>query len=288
MKIAVGVATCGRKAILAAMIEQARKPDHVFLCPARGDDIDMARLRSAPFPVTVVSSPQGSCPQRNAIIDAAVGMDVVVFFDDDFFPATNYLAETEALFEADEEIVVATGEVIRDGILGPGLTAEEADQELAADSTPFPAPTIEATHNAYGCNMIFRRKQMLANGIYFDEDLPLYGWQEDVDLCRRLRPFGKIVKFNRLRGVHLGVKAGRTSGLRLGYSQVANPLYLVKKGSVSLKWALRLMGGNIASNIVGSVKPPPYIDRRGRLQGNLLAVGHLLSGSLDPKYISRM
>ena len=86
----------------------------------------------------------------------------------------------------------------------------------------------------------------------------------------------------------LGVKAGRTSGLRLGYSQVANPLYLVKKRSVSLRWALKLMGGNIASNIVGAVNPPPYIDRRGRLQGNLLAVGHLLSGSLDPKYINRM
>lgn len=292
MKIAVGVATCGRKTILAAMIDrlarQERRPDHLFLCPAKADDIDMARLRSAPFPVTVVSSPQGSCPQRNAIIDAAAGMDVLVFFDDDFFPAANYLAETEALFETDEEIVVATGEVIRDGILGPGLTVAEADEALAADADPDPIPVIEAAHNAYGCNMIFRLRPIVANRIYFDEDLPLYAWQEDVDLCRRLRPYGKLVKFNRLRGVHLGVKAGRTSGLRLGYSQVANPLYLVKKRSVSLKWALKLMGGNIASNIVGSVKPPPYIDRRGRLQGNLLAVSHLLSGSLDPKHINRM
>ncbi len=292
MKIAVGVATCGRKAILASMIDrlarQARKPDHLFLCPAKADDIDMARLNAAPFPVTVVSSPQGSCPQRNAIIDAAAGMDVLVFFDDDFFPAANYLAETEALFETDEEIVVATGEVIRDGILGPGLSVGEADEALAADAGADPAAIIEAAHNAYGCNMIFRLRPMLANRIYFDEDLPLYAWQEDVDLCRRLRPYGKLVKFNRLRGVHLGVKTGRTSGLRLGYSQVANPLYLVRKRSVSLKWALKLMGGNIASNLVGSLKPPPYIDRRGRLQGNLLAVGHLLSGSLDPKYINRM
>lgn len=140
MKIAVGVATCGRKAILGAMIDrlagQARKPDHLFLCPVKNDDIDTERLRSAPFPVTIVSSPQGSCPQRNAIIDAAVGMDVVVFFDDDFFPATNYLAETEALFEADEEIVVATGEVVRDGILGPARRRTRRTRR----SPPMPRP----------------------------------------------------------------------------------------------------------------------------------------------------
>jgi len=292
MKIAVGVATCGRKAILACMIDrlaaQTRRPDHLFLCPATDEDIDMERLQSAPFPVSIVSSQRGSCPQRNAIIDAAAGMDALIFFDDDFFPAANYLAETEALFEADKEIVVATGEVIRDGILGPGLTAEEADRAIEEDATPDPVPSIEAAHNAYGCNMIFRLQPILANRVYFDEALPLYAWQEDVDLCRRLRPYGKIVRFNRLRGVHLGVKMGRTSGTRLGYSQVANPLYLVKKRSVSLQWALKLMGGNVASNIVGAVNPPAYIDRRGRLQGNIIAFGHLLSGSLDPKNINRI
>ncbi|MGV1757338.1 glycosyltransferase family 2 protein [Rhizobium sp. A22-96] len=292
MKIAVGVATSGRKAILACMIDrlaaQTRKPDHLFLSPATDDDIDMERLRSAPFPVSIISSPKGSCPQRNAIIHAAAGMDMLTFFDDDFFPATNYLAETEALLEADENIVVATGHVIYDGIGGPGLTVEEADRILKGDADPDPAPVIEATHNAYGCNMTFRLQPILTHRVYFDEELPLYAWQEDVDLCRRLLAYGTIVRFNRLRGVHLGAKVGRTSGLRFGYSQIANPLYLVRKRTVSLKWALRLMGGNVASNIVGSIKPPPYIDRRGRLRGNLVALRHLLSGSLDPKYITNM
>ncbi|MGZ9723584.1 glycosyltransferase family 2 protein [Rhizobium miluonense] len=292
MKIAVGVATSGRRTILACLIDrlaaQTRKPDHLFLSPATGEDIDMEHLRSAPFPVTIVSSPKGSCPQRNAIINAAAGMDALIFFDDDFFPAANYLAETEALLKADETIVVATGHVIFDGIHGPGLQAEEADRIIKEDPTPDPAPAIVPAHNAYGCNMTFRLQPILAHRIYFDEELPLYAWQEDVDLCRRLSPYGKIVNFNRLRGVHLGVKAGRTSGLRFGYSQIANPLYLVKKGSVSLKWALRLMGGNVASNIIGSINPPPYVDRRGRLRGNLIALRHLLVGSLDPRHITHM
>lgn len=292
MKIAVGVATSGRKAVLACLIDrlaaQTRRPDHLFLSPVTDDDIDMERLRSAPFAVSIISSPKGSCPQRNAIINAAAGMDTLTFFDDDFFPAANYLAETEALFEADGEIVVATGHVICDGIHGPGLTAEKADRIIEEDATPEPAPVIVAAHNAYGCNMTFRLQPILTHRIYFDEELPLYAWQEDVDLCRRLSSYGKIVNFNRLRGVHLGVKFGRTSGLRFGYSQIANPLYLVKKRTVSWKWALRLMGGNVASNIVGSIKPPPHIDRRGRLRGNLIALRHLLGGSLDPKYIINM
>ena len=85
-----------------------------------------------------------------------------------------------------------------------------------------------------------------------------------------------------MRGVHLGNKRGRTSGLRFGYSQVANPLYLRNKGTVGLKWALRLMGGNVAANILGSVRSQGLVDRRGRLKGNVIAVLDMLRGRLDP------
>jgi GT2 family glycosyltransferase len=67
---------------------------------------------------------------------------------------------------------------------------------------------------------------MRPNDVMFDERLPLYGWQEDVDLSRRLAAFGTVVKVPAARGVHLSVKLGRNSGVRLGYSQIANPLYL--------------------------------------------------------------
>ena len=78
--------------------------------------------------------------------------------------------------------------------------------------------------------MIVRTAPVLAHGLRFDENLPLYGWLEDIDFARSIAPYGRVVKSMLLRGVHLGVKRGRTSGVKLGYSQIANPLYMLEKG----------------------------------------------------------
>ena len=66
----------------------------------------------------------------------------------------------------------------------------------------------------------------------FDERLVLYGWQEDIDFTSQLRQRGRVVCVSNIRGVHLGLKAGRVSGERFGYSQVVNPVYLIRKGTV--------------------------------------------------------
>jgi hypothetical protein len=51
----------------------------------------------------------------------------------------------------------------------------------------------------------------------------------EVKPSRRLAVFGTVVRITSARGVHLGAKLGRGSGVRLGYSQVANPLYVAHK-----------------------------------------------------------
>ncbi len=86
----------------------------------------------------------------------------------------------------------------------------------------------------------------------------------------------------------LGLKAGRVSGERFGYSQIVNPLYLIRKGTVPAAFALPLMGRNIAANLVRSMWPESYIDRRGRLRGNLIAIAHVLSGRIEPEYILKL
>ena len=288
LNLVVGIATAGRREVLTATIAhlaaQSRLPDALIVCPATADDLDPSCLTQFPAPAYAVSGGRGSCAQRNAILDAAGEADVVIFFDDDFLPAVSFLEVVERLFVERTEVVVATGQVLADGIHGPGLTAAYAKSVLAADVPPAKG-TLSPAYNAYGCNMVFRMAPIRAGHVRFDETMPLYGWQEDVDFCRRLAPAGAIVHYDGLRGVHMGAKRGRSPGVRLGYSQIANPLYLVGKGTVSWRWALNLMSRNCAANIAGSLRPQALVDRRGRFKGNLMALGDLLAHRLTPQRV---
>jgi hypothetical protein len=122
----------------------------------------------------------------------------------------------------------------------------------------------------------------------FDERLVLHGWQEDIDFTSQLRRYGRIMGMTLLAGVHLGIRSGRTSGTRFGYTQVMNPLYLVRKGTVPLHFACRQISRNVAANLVRSLRPEGHIDRRGRLKGNLLAAYHLIRGRIEPEYAQKI
>jgi hypothetical protein len=136
--------------------------------------------------------------------------------------------------------------------------------------------------------MAFRLKPIVGHNVVFDENLPLYGWQEDIDFSRRVRPYGRIVRSQTLRGVHLGIKLGRTSGVRFGYSQIANPVYLIRKGSMSWRHAAKLIWRNLAANLLRSVYPEPWIDRKGRLKGNCLAIVDIAIGRISPGRILQL
>jgi hypothetical protein len=130
--------------------------------------------------------------------------------------------------------------------------------------------------------MVVRLASVRDNHIAFDEALPLYSWQEDIDFSRQMAPFGRIVKAEALTGIHLGAKSGRVSGVRFGYSQVANPIYLVRKGTLSLSFGGRTLAKNLLANVGRLMRSEPHIDRPGRLKGNLLALFDLLCGRLHP------
>lgn len=286
MKIIVGIATAGRREVLSETLlhltRQDRKPDAILVCPSSPDDVDETFAETLSVPVTIVAGERGLTKQRNTILSAIDAGDLLVFFDDDFLPQVDFLANAETLFLKERDIAIATGLVLADGIHGSGIPVKEGLEILERDRAAGSQATLEPVYNAYGCNMVFRLSAIEVDGTRFDERLPLYGWQEDVDFCRRLARYGRIVRSSDLRGVHLGNKRGRTSGLRFGYSQVANPLYLFRKGSVSLRWTLHLMGSNVAANTIGSLRSQGLVDRRGRLKGNLIAFADLLRGRIDP------
>jgi GT2 family glycosyltransferase len=287
LRIAVGIATAGRPRLLqitiAELARQTRPPDAVIVCAPAGEDVgDVSGCRD----VRVVLGARGLTRQRNAILDRAAGFDVVVFFDDDFLPAPPYLRVVEQVFTAHKDVVMLTGSVVADGIIGPGLTFDEARLTLAALSTAeFRSSDMREVANGYGCNMAIRMAPVLSTECRFDDRLPLYGWLEDVDFSLRLARFGRIVKVASAQGVHLGIKQGRQSGMRLGYSQIANPIYLSRKGIFPWSRAVRVMSRNIAANCLRSLRPEPYIDRQGRVAGNVKAFRDLFAGRLSPERI---
>jgi GT2 family glycosyltransferase len=291
LKIAIGIATTGRRNVLADVIGyfslQTRLADALIICPAKPEDVDLERLSEYGAPVTVIPGPTGLPKQRNVILDNT-DADVVAFFDDDFLPAADFLEELETYFVGNPELVAITGNVLADGAHGPGLAFEDGVRILDVAQKPDKPFIYIPTFGTYGCNMAVRVKVAREHNIRFDEKLPLYGWWEDIDFSRRLIPHGRIMRSAGLRGVHLGSKSGRTSGRRLGYSQVANIIYMARKGSVPGFAAFKQITRNVVANHFKALKPEPWVDRAGRVRGNWHAIGDLITGRIDPERILKL
>lgn len=292
LKIAVGIATAGRAKLLTKTLEYIStledRPDEIIVCPATTDDIVKENIKRKIASCKVIYSNKGLTTQRNSIIQACKS-DILIFFDDDFLPAPDYLSQTKKIFENDSSIILATGKLLADGILTKGIEFEEALGMIKESKTPLDPEVPIEVYSAYGCNMAVRLLPVNFNKVRFDENLPLYGWLEDLDFSRQTSRFGKVVISPCLRGVHLGTKStGRSPGKQLGYSQIANPLYLIKKGTISYKRAYSLMSKNLLSNATKSIWSESWIDRKGRLSGNICALWDLILGQLHPKNILDM
>jgi len=287
--IVIGIATAGRREQLRLTLQQLSRqevrPTRIIVCPAAPEDFDAEAARALPYEVTLVHGPRGLPAQRNAILRECTSAELVIFLDDDFYPAKDYVKQVLELFKARPDIVMATHHPALDGGPGPGVTHEAALSAIAELERRTVTAVTAPTYGGYGCNMTIRLAPIREHQIWFDERLPLYGWLEDIDFSRRVAPHGNIVSCSALRGVHLGTKRGRTSGTRLGYSQIANPVYMLKKGSMNSGYAFRQMARNLAKNLVRSLHPEPWVDRRGRLKGNALALLDLCSGQLAPERV---
>ncbi len=282
--IAVVIATLGRPDIVTATLNhlletQTLKPAAVIVsCAVRGDAGNAANLPA----VKVVTGPPGLAAQRNAALAALPnGIDVVVFFDDDFVADADWLAAAARTFRDDPQVVALTGRVLADGIKGPGLSFNDAVRIVETADHSADWVRIEP-FSPYGCNMAFRLSAI--GDLRFDERLVLYGWLEDRDFGAALaKRGGRLIKCASARGVHMGVKSGRVAGDRLGYSQVVNPIYMLRKGTMTVSQVAGQLFRNIASNVAGALRPEPFIDRRGRLRGNLRGLADVLKGRLEPE-----
>jgi glycosyltransferase involved in cell wall biosynthesis/GT2 family glycosyltransferase len=292
MRLAVAIATRGRGDMLVHLLNrlklQTRAPDIVCVSGVEESDVTAARTATG-LPLRIAFGPGGLTAQRNtAVRDVLDDADAIVFFDDDFLPARSWLERAEQILSRHPRVVGIDGHTLADGADGAGIAIAAAERLLDAADSSVDARDCKAepTGSLYGCNMAFRAS--VFKRLAFDEQLPLYGWLEDHDFSCRARALGPLVSSAALRGVHLGLKSGKTSGVKFGISQMINPIHLWRKGATSGTDAARLLLSPLVSNLFKAVSPEPYVDRRGRLRGNLMGLGYLLTGRADPMIVTRI
>lgn len=265
--------------VVTALDNQTHKPTLVIVSAVTPEDVGALVGRDD---IIKLFGPAGLAQQRNRALAAIPAqIDTVVFFDDDFLPHTKWLEVVNRTFIEWPSVGCITGHMAADGIHGPGMCFDDAMKAIAAcdeDSVDY----VVKNYSPYGCNMAFRREAI--HELRFDERLVLYGWLEDRDFGGALAKRGwGCIKIGKAIGAHLGIKAGRVSGRRLGYSQIVNPIYLRRKGTMTTASLMEHLFRNITSNVARSLLPEPHIDRFGRLVGNLRAARDLLGGVVAPE-----
>jgi GT2 family glycosyltransferase len=290
MKLGLVMASHGRpdllRRTLAHVMSQTRTPDDVVISAVVQADVPELTPTSAN--VRKVFGTAGLTSQRNRGISVLVdSVDVIAFIDDDFIVGDDYFLNLEKLFAQDDSIIGVNGDVVADGAKSPGFSFDEGVRLVKKYGSHKKSPHfMREIRAAYGCNMAFRADSI--GSVRFDERLPLYGWQEDLDFCGALRDAGRIVRTNLIWGVHLGTKRGKGSEVRLGYSQIVNPAYIFSKGNMSFAYAFWLAAKNFLANLVKSIRSENYVDRRGRLRGNLIGMFHVIAGRLTPEHILKL
>jgi GT2 family glycosyltransferase len=295
LRIAVVICTLGRPSVLhdtvLSLTEQTIPPEEILIGTPSEESVQSETLK---LPKTrLIKTNLGLTRQRNACLDeVASGMDLIAFVDDDMEFCRDYFEQMIRLFSENPDVVAASGSLLHDGGINSPIDRQKAaimcrttELQLATDPRTF-----ESRAYAYGCNMVFRAEEI--KDIRFDEELPLYAWLEDSDFSHRAvsgRSRGPVTCL-RAKAVHLGWQGGRVAGIRLGFSQIINPLYLWRKSRpfslmhfVVHYWLRCLVG-----NLLGTIHGPEIEDRPGRLQGNIRGFLHVLQGRCDPKLASQL
>lgn len=294
MDIAVAICSTGRPAAidvaLTQLARQTKQPSDVLLVVTTESDLPELARHRASLPVRVLMSKKGLTRQRNRALEALLpASDILLFIDDDYLASKTALAALENGFYAYPDVTGITGRLLADGIGRGGIAVNDALVLVRSYEAQHPssAPNIGGRNlvGLYGCNMAFRCDRV--DRCRFDERLPLYGWQEDTDFSSRME--GENIRLDSFVGVHCGTFSGReTQGQKLGYSQMANVAYLIKKGSISRRYGMQLMLRNFAANHVKCLSPEPWIDRQGRVLGNWKALRDMMLGCDAPERILRL
>jgi hypothetical protein len=261
---------------LLSVSQQTLKPSRILVSTIRDEDVapESRGLPDCHF----FTGAKGLCAQLNRVIDEIQGdEDPVCVFDDDVELAPTFVEMLCKAFQAHPDYVALGGAVIYDGAKRlDRISRDEASKQIASYASRHPQSAeslcVEGARNIlYGCNMCFRREALVAER--FDEELPLYSWLFEVDICRRLHRSGRVGNVPSAAVAHLASLGKKMSGVKMGYSQVCNPYYLwTRKRTMSCAEFCRHTAQALASNTLRMLNFADPVDRLGRLKGNLLAL----------------
>jgi GT2 family glycosyltransferase len=287
--VSVVIVSKGRPSILAETLQslarQTMKPERIVLVVPSAEDLPEHFWNDN---VQTVVGPLGASVQRNEGI-AVIPLSVryVAFFDDDMELREDYLASAVAFLEANATVVGLSGHVLGNG----NVTREEGRARIDAyqPKRDFQAKfqSEGSGHTLHGCNMVIRRGVLEYEK--FDEELPLYSYNEDYDLSLRLEEYGRIGRFIGCISVHLETPSGRVREDMRGYSLVANNYYFLKHKSTHLpaplawvRFWIVCVARPLLICLAHLAKGDTSQDFRARLKGILIAVKDIFTGKSHP------
>lgn len=285
MALAIIIPTFGRKAALEvtlrALFGVVNPEDRVVVVSCREGDVPEVAL---PGLVYIIGRKGSSC-QRNRGLDFVQGLGrtftAVLFIDDDVVLAEGFLESLMREHHKFPSVAGFTCHVIADGARTGEIQVDDAQQIAKAWQARHSVDSLVLASVPY---VGFSMRGDLVGLVRFDERLAEYGFMEDFDFFVRLRSWGQTAYAASCGLVHLAVGAGRTSQRKFGFSQIMNPLYLAKKGTLPLSDCAKHTLKATAANLLGVIAA----HRRQRLIGNLLAWGIFLRKGPCPEIVARI
>ena len=171
LTVAVVICTSSweREPLLRACVDSVlageRKPDELFVVVDTNPSLAAELASSLPPQVQLLECGcQGLSAARNVGI-AAAGCDIVAFLDDDATADPRWLASVMEAYAADEQLL---------GVGGPVVPNWAADRRWMPDELLWVVGCTYAGHrddagpirNPIGCNMAFRRQELIALGSF--------------------------------------------------------------------------------------------------------------------------
>jgi len=293
--VAVVIASTNRPEILEqtllSLTSRQTLPEIVVISLAKSSDrpanIEALGIRTK----VAYSEAASSGSQRNAGLGALPpDIHFVIFLDDDMEIHDMCVEEVRGIFERNPDLAAFSGCLVANGDIVRSEARQMLDGHIIPQGMPDYGLLPREWPGLYGCCMCMRRD--LVEKEPFDENLPLYAIGEDTEIGFRLRKFGKVGGSARCPVVHLAARSGRVSEVGVGYAQIINFLYFLKKRVGLPQWKTlweRLVViplTNLAFTLFPVLDRRTGVDRVGRLRGNLLALRDVARMEINPRRLA--